>query len=177
MFHKLYETPVVFLRLFMVYGPEQKDVGKLVPYVTLSLLKNQSPQLTNGHRLIDWIYIDDVVNAYLAAATMPNIIGMTFDIGSGKLVPIREVVYQLIDLIKPSVQPNFGSVPDRPFEQELAANIDRGVKSLGWQPFTSLAKGLAHTVSWYRDKVLHRSFFLWTPWQVLVEADYTILIL
>jgi UDP-glucose 4-epimerase len=37
MFHALYRTPVVLTRLFMVYGPGQKDLSKLVPYVTLSV--------------------------------------------------------------------------------------------------------------------------------------------
>ena len=39
MFHALYGVPVVNARLFMVYGPDQKDHAKLVPYVTLSLLR------------------------------------------------------------------------------------------------------------------------------------------
>jgi UDP-glucose 4-epimerase len=166
MFHRLYKTPVVVLRLFMVYGPAQRDMDKLVPYVTSSFLKNQSPQLAGGNRLVDWIYIDDVVNAYLAAVITPNITGMTFDIGSGKLVSIRDVVHQLMDLIKPDVEPNFGSVPERLFEQERVANIKKIARLPGWRPLTSLAKGLARTVSWYRDTVLHGS--LWA--QVLAEA-------
>src|SRR5688572_29876530 len=55
MFHRLYQTPVVVLRLFMVYGPAQRDMKKLVPYVTSSFLKNQAPQLSGGNRLVDWI--------------------------------------------------------------------------------------------------------------------------
>ena len=89
MFHALYQTPVVIARAFMVYGPGQQDLRKLVPYVTLSLLQGQSPQLASGKRQVDWIYINDVVAGLLAAAQAPDIDGQTIDIGSGKLTPIR----------------------------------------------------------------------------------------
>ena len=75
MFHALYNTPVAILRLFMVYGPGQQDLRKLVPYVTLSLLKGQTPELSSGVRKVDWIYVDDVVAGYLAAATAKGVEG------------------------------------------------------------------------------------------------------
>jgi UDP-glucose 4-epimerase len=166
MFHRLYQTPIVVLRLFMVYGPAQRDMHKLVPYVTSSFLKNEPPQLAGGNRLVDWIYIDDVVRAYLMAATTPDIIGMTFEIGSGKLVSIRDVVHQLRDMIGSTVEPQFGSVPERPFEQVRAANLAKVTRLPGWKPLTNLAEGLINTVKWYRDAVLHGS--LWA--QFLVET-------
>ena len=48
MLHALYGLPVVILRLFMVYGPGQRDVRKLVPYVSHSLLDGEPPLLSNG---------------------------------------------------------------------------------------------------------------------------------
>ena len=47
-FHALHELPVVHLRVFMVYGPGQLDLRKLVPYVTVSLLRGEAPKLTSG---------------------------------------------------------------------------------------------------------------------------------
>ena len=67
-FHANYETPVAVARLFMVYGPEQEDSRKLVPYVTLSFLRGEAPRLTSGARQIDWIYVDDAVAGLLAVA-------------------------------------------------------------------------------------------------------------
>jgi UDP-glucose 4-epimerase len=150
MFYRLYKTPVVILKLFMVYGPNQKDMNKLVPYVTSSLLKNKSPLLSDGRRLVDWIYVDDVVNAYMAAATVPQIEGKTFDIGSGKLTSIRDVVNHIVHLIKPTSQPYFNSVPERPFEQEPVANIKKTKLVLRWRPVINLSEGLSQTIAWYR---------------------------
>ena len=68
MFHLLYQLPVVILRVFMVYGSDQKDLKKLIPYVISSLLKREEPKLSDGKRRVDWVYVEDVVKGFLAAA-------------------------------------------------------------------------------------------------------------
>src|SRR5215207_7424877 len=113
MFYELYQTPVVIARIAMTYGPGQKDIRKLIPYVTLALLRGEIPQLSSGHRLVDWIYIDDVVAGLLAAAYVRDIEGCAVDLGSGVLLPIRTVVMHLVDLVGSSVVPDFGALPDR----------------------------------------------------------------
>ena len=151
MFHALYQTPVVVARLFMVYGPGQQDVSKLIPYVTLSLLNKKSPKLGNGQRQIDWVYVEDVVEGLIAAAQAPNMEGRTIDLGSGTLLSIRAIVQQLAERIDPQVELMWGALPDRPMEQTRVANISRTYEAMGWTPKTSLAMGLERTVEWYRE--------------------------
>jgi nucleoside-diphosphate-sugar epimerase len=55
MFHNLFEAPVVILQPFMVYGPVQAPT-KLIPAVTLSLLRGEAPKLSSGRRRADWVY-------------------------------------------------------------------------------------------------------------------------
>ncbi len=153
MFHQLYHTPVVIARLFMVYGCGQQDLHKLIPYVTLSLLQGQAPKLSSGQRQVDWIYVDDVVDGLLAAATVPNVEGCTVDLGSGILTPIGTVVEQLMNLVGSQIEPLFGALPDRPLEQVRVANTAYSYAKLGWQPVTSLEKGLELTVEWYRTQL------------------------
>jgi nucleoside-diphosphate-sugar epimerase len=151
MFHALYQTPVVTLRVFMVYGPGQRDVKKLIPYVTLSLLKGETPQISSGVRQVDWIYVDDVIEAYLAAALADGAQGKTVEVGTGKLVSVRGVVEQLFELIRPGVTPVFGSITDRPMEQVRAANVEASLHQIGWRAQTVLRDGLERTVRWYRE--------------------------
>ena len=66
MFFKLYGLPVVNLRIYMTYGPGQ-EAGKLIPYVTLSLLRNKSLNF-RADVAGDWIYVDDVIRGLIAAA-------------------------------------------------------------------------------------------------------------
>ena len=63
---RLMGLQVTVLRVFIVYGPGQRDVGKLVPHTILSLLRGDPPRISSGVREIDWIYLDDVVEAFLA---------------------------------------------------------------------------------------------------------------
>lgn len=154
MFHALYDTPVVIARLFMVYGPGQQDLHKLIPYVTLSLLRKQAPKLTSGQREVDWIYVEDVVEGLVAIAQAPNVEGRVIDLGSGVCVSIRTVVEQLTSMIDSHVRPVFGSMPDRPTEQVRVANTANTCDIIGWKSVTSLEKGLEYTVDWYKGLLL-----------------------
>lgn len=126
---------------------------KLIPYVTLALLQGQAPNLSSGTCGVDWIYVDDVMDGMLAASVKPGIEGATIDLGSGVLVPIREVVLQLAEIIGTKVAPRFGAVPDRPMEKVRIANIADAYEKLGWKPRTSLRAGLKQTVEWYRKEL------------------------
>jgi len=153
MFYTLYGTPVVTARLFMVCGPNQKDRTKLVPYVTLSLLRGQLPQLMSGTREVDWIYVDDVIDAFLSLASKEGIDGETVDVGSGELNSVRRVVDHLADIVEPDMRPDFGSLEDRPCERVRVADIGHAYGLIGWQPKTPLVKGLKQTVDWYRNHI------------------------
>jgi UDP-glucose 4-epimerase len=150
MFHSLYDTPVTIARVFMVYGPGQKDINKLVPYVILSLLKKNTPKLSSGIREIDWIYVEDVVDGLVKMALASGTEGETIDLGSGTLITIQEIVNKITSMITPDMKPSFGSVADRPMEKTRIANTDDTFSRTGWQPKVSLEQGLARTIEWYR---------------------------
>jgi UDP-glucose 4-epimerase len=151
MCHVLYGTQAVWLRLFMVYGPAQPDVRKLIPYVTLSLLRGDAPALSSGRRLVDWVYVDDVVEALLVAAVAEGIEGRTLDVGSGTLVTVRDVVERIRRLVDPEVPCRFGAIPERQSEQVRVADTAPTAACLGWSARTSLDDGLRKTVAWYRS--------------------------
>jgi len=153
MFYQLFRLPVVMPRIFMTYGPNQKDTQKLVPFVVLQLLRGQPPKLSSGRRLADWIYVDDVVEGLLRAAIVPNIEGSSFDLGSGSLISVREIVCQIVEIVGTSVEPAFGALVDRPFEQERPADTSFLCNQLGYKATTCLKHGLENTVAWYRQQL------------------------
>jgi nucleoside-diphosphate-sugar epimerase len=150
MFHALYKTPVVIARVFMVYGPAQVDLTKLIPYATLSMLLGKRPKISSGGRLVDWIYVSDVVDGFLALAETPGIDGATFDLGSGSLVSIRDLLVELSGVIGDGASPDFGALADRPLEPTRIAKVAESLAKIGWKPQVSLQEGLRHTVEWYR---------------------------
>jgi UDP-glucose 4-epimerase len=151
MFRLLYATPVVVARPFMTYGPGQRN-DKLVPHVIRSLLRGEAPKLSSGRRLVDWVYVDDVVRGLLLAGGRPGIEGEDFDLGSGQLVSVREVVEQLVRATGSTVAPQFGALPDRPHEVERRAVAAFTRARLGWEAEIGLADGLQRTVDWYRGR-------------------------
>lgn len=152
MFNLLYGTAVVITRPFMTYGPEQR-ADKLVPYVINALLRGESPRLSSGRRLVDWIYIDDLVQGLLLAGGLTGLEGQELDLGSGDLVSVRAVVEQLARATGAAGSPQFGTTPDRPHEVERRADIAATFQRLGWRAAVTLEDGLRRTVDWYRDRL------------------------
>ena len=153
MFHEIFAAPAVVARMFMVYGPGQEAVQKLIPYVTLALLRGESPKVSSGKRLVDWVYIDDVVEGLLALAQAPEIEGRALDLASGRFVSVREVVEALVRLTGSSVGSIFGAEADRKMETSRKADIEETFARTGWRPRTSLEEGLRRTIAWYEGKL------------------------
>ena len=150
MFHSLYGTPVATARPFMVYGPEQPDVSKVVPYVVTSFLRGESPVITSGRRKADWVYIDDVVDGLLTVADNPACIDKLVDLGTGELKSVRNVVERIRTMIPGDVQPSFGALPDRAEETQACADVDATRALCDWTATTELATGLERTIEWHR---------------------------
>lgn len=149
LFRNVYGLQVVVPRIFMTYGPGQKDLKKIVPYTILSMLRGERPKMSSGRRLVDWIYIDDVVEGLLKAAFTPNLAQVTFDLGSGQLVSIRSLIELIVDIVDNGIQPEFGAIADRPMEPERTADTSFVETAFGWKPSTPLRTGLERTVEWY----------------------------
>ncbi|MFI0423402.1 NAD-dependent epimerase/dehydratase family protein [Spongiactinospora sp. 9N601] len=152
MFHGLWDVPVTVLRVAMVYGPGRDEPRRLVPYVTRALLQGRDPELSSGTRMIDWVYVDDVADAFVAAASAEKAAGQVFDIGSGRRVSIRETVERITRIIGGAGRPRFGALPDRPLDNPQIADVAAAAEVLGWRPVTPLAEGLRATVAWYADR-------------------------
>ena len=154
MFHALYHLPVTIARVFMVYGPGQEDVSKLVPYVIRSLKDNESPRITSGRRQIDWIYVSDVVEGFLSLATAEGMEGKSADLGSGNLIATQDLVTRIASLMQSSLQPTLGAVPDRPLEPVRVANVEHTYTMIKWRPVVPLNDGLKRTIDFFRERKL-----------------------
>lgn len=152
LFRNLWDLQIVILRLANVYGPAEPHTRRLVPYVIESLLDGVAPRLSSGRRRVDWLYVDDAVDALLAAAVEPGAAGHILDVGSGTPVTIRETVSAIVRAIGAGVEPAFGSLPDRARERDLVADITGALRVLDWRPRVDLATGIARTVEWHLER-------------------------
>lgn len=154
MFHQLYKLPVVFLRPFMTYGPGQKE-SKVIPYAILSLLDGKPPQLSSGDRLVDWIYVSDVIEAIVRSGIAPDAPGEMLELGSQRAVSLGEVVNQIHGLIGGPL-PVFGKISGWG-ESRRVADVRKASLVLGWKPTVTLDDGLRQTIEWYRETALRRA--------------------
>ncbi len=152
MFHSLYGTRSVTARIFMVYGPGQAELQKLVPYVCLSSIAGREPELMSGTRKVDWIYVDDVADGLVALLENGPVDGSLVDIGTGRLTTTGDVAHMICRAAGNKVQPRIGAVEDRKLETERMADIARTGKLTGWSAVTTLEDGLRKTFEWYHKR-------------------------
>jgi nucleoside-diphosphate-sugar epimerase len=133
------------------YGPLDNPT-KFVSYVVKLLLDGVDRiDLTLGEQKRDFIYIDDIVSAFLVIlAHCRSLEGgyHEFEIGTGQPVTIRSFV-ELSKELSGNTRTllNFGAVPYRENEaMEVAVNT-AGIRGLGWVPGTSLPEGLARMIA------------------------------
>src|SRR3989344_3800112 len=135
---QVYKLPVVSLRLFNVYGPRSRTSGTygavIGTFLAQKLHNEPFTVVGDGSQSRDFIYVTDVVNAFVLAAKS-NITNETFNVGTGKPQSINTLVKLLGgDTIY---------VPKRPGEPDKTqADIRKIKKSLGWKPRISFARGI-----------------------------------
>lgn len=151
MFHTVYGTQVATARIFMVYGPGQKELQKMIPYVCLAAISGKVPQLMSGTRLVDWVYVDDVAEGLVRMLVDGPGDGSLVDIGTGRLVSTSDVAELICHKSGLRISAKIGAMPDRAMEQIRRADIERTTKFLGWRPKTTLEEGLDRTVVWYKQ--------------------------
>ena len=139
-----YGVKFVNATVFHIYG-EKDDEKKFLPWVLAKLAINESVELKNPYSQRDFIYKKDVVKAIRKILLGQKQIcgGYTqFDIGSGNLITILEVVRLLKSELKSKSEIIFDEnaiSTDKHFEIE--ANLD-GIRRLGWKPEHTIKKGL-----------------------------------
>ena len=146
-----YGLPAVTFRLFPPYGPADSE-RKLIPFLIKNLIAKNSPDLTTGKQQWDFVYVQDIVDAYLRLiSTQIQGKHQVFNIGTGNAVSIREVAGIIREIVHSDIEPDWGKVPHRKNEVWFtSANISKANALLNWQPKTSLTEGLSATVEWYK---------------------------
>ena len=149
---KLYQInkfPVVILRLFLVYGPNQ-STNRILPQIITNSLQNKKFPTTKGSQYCDFCFVDDVVSAIFKALNTRKAVGKIFNIGSGKPIQIKKVIKQIVSSIG-SGKPLFGKIKyKKDTNMKLYPNITNAKKILKWKPNLKFAKGLNLTINYYK---------------------------
>ena len=149
MLSKTENFPATALRLFLVYGPHQKN-DRLIPQVINGCLKKKNFPVSKGNQLRDFCYVDDVINAVILCLTKKKALGEIFNVGSGKPVSVKFIINTISKIIKQG-KPQFNKIPFRKNENlKLYPSINKIGRLLGWKPKTNLNQGLVKTINYYK---------------------------
>jgi UDP-glucose 4-epimerase len=149
----LTDSRALTLRLANVYGPRQDPAGEAgVIAIFTSRLLSGAPCIVNGdgEQTRDYVYVRDVADA-IARAVASDVVGVA-NIGTGAETTVNELYQQLARLTDTPRPAEHG--PAKPGEQRRSVlDATRAKALLGWSPTTSLDKGLAQTVAWFRKEL------------------------
>ncbi len=148
-----YGLPVTIARCGNIYGAGDLNWSRIVPGTIRSLLLGERPVLrSNGTSIRDYIYVADVVDAYLALAEAiekPGVRGEAFNFSPESRVDVFEIVRTLARLMASDLEPVVLDIATHEIkDQTLDASKARTV--LGWRPTWTLDAGLRETIPWYR---------------------------
>lgn len=159
LYYQLYGLPTVTLRITNPYGFEQQPVhfthGIINEFFRKALRGEPLSVFGNGRQIRDYVYIEDVLQALLAAGSHPAAIGQVFNVGSGQGVALAEIAEEIVGLV------GCGHVQYEPWPADylsvetgdFVADIGKIHTILGWLPQTSWHAGLGkiHT-QWLDNK-------------------------
>jgi UDP-glucose 4-epimerase len=144
--YKLYGVPVTVLRASLAYGPGQGEV-MFIPSLIKALLRDEPFPMTTGEQLRDFIYIDDLVEAYVTAGSSGVVAGEILNIGLGKSYKIKDIAMKIGRLLGKEHLILTGKMGYRNLEvMDYRVDISKARKVLSWAPKVDIDRGLQLTV-------------------------------
>ena len=153
-YHHTYRVPVAIARCGNIYGGGDLNWSRIVPGAIRSLLRRERPVLrSDGSFLRNYIYVQDVVQAYLCVAEAVDgaaAAGQAYNFSTESPLTVLQLVEAIRRVMRcEDLEPEIlntaeGEIP----HQYLSAAKAR--TQLAWRPRYSLDQGLSETVEWYR---------------------------
>jgi CDP-glucose 4,6-dehydratase len=155
-YHYTYNLPVTIARCGNIYGGGDLNWSRIVPGTIRALLRGERPIIrSDGTFLRDYIYVKDVIRAYMVLAEqIAAAAGEAFNFSPEHALSVLELVALLREVtgclaIEPDIQNTTqGEIHSQYLDASKAGRV------LGWEPQYSLSAGLAETVAWYRQFLL-----------------------
>jgi UDP-glucose 4-epimerase len=145
----LYSIETVSLRVFNAYGQGQHLPAShppVIPFMLKQAMRGGTIIINgDGTQTRDYVYVDDVVSAMVAASTAPNLDNLVINVGSGTEVCVRDLASLVIQVTGGKAEIVYNARTD-PGVSRLCADINLARSKLNYQPHFSLAEGLKLTL-------------------------------
>lgn len=153
-------VPVVNLRLYSVYGPYE-DSSRLIPVLCAKSLNGELPPFARPETGRDFVHVDDVTAAFVAAALemTAQTAGESYNIGSGKKTTLADLAATAKAAFGISKEPEFNPSVARAWDvDDWFADASKAKRDFKWSAKISLKEGLEQTRDWWRDYLADKDF-------------------
>ena len=142
---------VCTLRLYSAYGPWEEP-KRLVPALAVEGLHGRFPPLVAPQTARDFVWVGDIVDAYLLAArTVHTEPGAVYNVGTGTQTTVGEAAEIARDVLEIDARPSWGSMPARMWDTDRwIADSSKIRDRLGWWPTRTFREGFTELASWLR---------------------------
>ena len=137
-------------RVFFLYGPHEPP-SRLIPAVIQALLKGETARCSHGRQIRDFLYVQDVAEAFVTL--LDSDITGPVNIASGSPIPLNKIILAIAEKLARPDLVQFGAIAPQPNEPRvLFADNNRLLNELRWTPLYSLEQGLDHTIKWWQKQ-------------------------
>ena len=151
---KTYNLPVVSLRYFNVYGPRQSLSNPYtgVSAIFMSRIKNDHRPLLfeDGLQSRDFVSVHDIVEANMLAWKKEEADYRSYNVGTGKSMPILEMAEILNKLYGKKLKPEIASKYRKGDIRHCFSDISKIEEELGYSPSVSFEEGMKELIEWSR---------------------------
>jgi NAD dependent epimerase/dehydratase len=147
-FVRSFEVPAVTLRPFNTYGPRQ-SARAIIPTVISQVLSRDEIALGDLTPKRDFVYVGDIVEAFMKLASVDGLHGETINAGSGTEIALSDLVKKILSLVGRPVRVKIDPARFRPAASEvrhLVADNRKAKALIGWSAQVSLEEGLNRTI-------------------------------
>jgi nucleoside-diphosphate-sugar epimerase len=154
-FHILHGMNTVSLRYFNVFGPRQdpfSEYSAVIPLFVTKILRGERPTIFgDGEQSRDFIFVEDVVRANLAAAGSTAAAGEAFNVACGTGTTVNGLLAAVNAVLGARVEARYA--PPRPGDiLHSTADVSKARRLTGFAPGRSFLDGLRATVDWYKKR-------------------------
>jgi UDP-glucose 4-epimerase len=160
-YNEVHDIHSVLLRLTNIYGPRAQMLhsryGVVNWFVRLAIDDQTIQVFGDGSIKRDFLFVDDCVEAIIAAATTDAARGLVLNVGVDQPTTFLELAGALIDVTRSGRWEYAEFSPERKAQEpgDFYSDISRIHRTLGWTPRTDLSAGLRATVDFYRANKAH----------------------
>jgi CDP-glucose 4,6-dehydratase len=150
---KTYNAPVVTVRFGNIYGPGDLNMSRIIPGIMQTALSGDIlPLRSNGLFVRDYVYVGDVVSAYLFLLdNFSKANGEAYNIASDVSLTVLDLIKQAEKIMKTKIRYDIKNNQKNEIPYQ---HLDWGkIAKIGWKPEYSLESGILESYGWYKKNL------------------------